>query len=140
MTPDEYIARAKQAARTSSWGTPSLLSALVTGWLTDSTVTRLEKPRRSDARERQQIAHRTLTGFAYHGHPSCYYGWLSLPEHARSDRVAHELANQDILVSTAEGFCVTPHPPNPLRLALGTPTLTELADALDRGAMIRTCG
>jgi DNA-binding transcriptional MocR family regulator len=132
VTPDKYNARAKQAVRTSSWGTPSLLSALVTGWLADGTVTRLEKDRRSDARQRQQVAHRALAGLGYRAHPSSYYGWLSLPKHTRSDHIAHELANEGILVSTAEGFCVTGHPPNALRLALGTPTLTELAAALDR--------
>ena len=50
VTPDQYISRAKQAVRTSSWGTSSLVSALVTGWLVDGTVTRIEKQRRSDAR------------------------------------------------------------------------------------------
>ncbi|MCV7412095.1 GntR family transcriptional regulator [Mycobacterium florentinum] len=132
VVPDENVARAKQAVRTSSWGTSSLVSALVTGWLTDGTVTRLEKQRRSDARERQQIAHRVLKGFDYQAHSSCYYGWLTLPERVRADYIAHELADQGILVSTAEAFCVTPHPPNALRLALGTPSLAELANALDR--------
>jgi DNA-binding transcriptional MocR family regulator len=50
----------------------------------------------------------------------------------RGDYVAHELADQGILVSTAEAFCVTAHPPNALRLALGTPSLTELGNALNR--------
>lgn len=131
VTPDDYVAQTKQAVRTSSWGTSSLVSGLVTGWLTDGTVTRLEKDRRSDARQRQQIAHHALHGLDYHAHPSSYYGWLVLPANARSDHIAHELANQGILVSTGEAFCVTTHPPNALRLALGTPTLTELADALD---------
>ena len=132
VTPDEYVTRAKQAVRTSSWGTPSLVSALVTGWLADGTVTRHEKNRRSDARERQQIAHRALDGLRYHGQPSCYYGWLRLPDEVRSDHVAHVLAKEGILVSTAEAFCVTPHPPNALRIALGTPSLVELDNALRR--------
>src|SRR5262249_25532913 len=94
VTPDECIAQTKQAVRTSSWGTSSLVSALVTGWLADGTVTRLEKQRRSDAQERQQIAHRALKGLDYHGHPACYYGWLRLPDNARSDHIAHELADE----------------------------------------------
>ncbi|OBA62277.1 GntR family transcriptional regulator [Mycobacterium sp. 1100029.7] len=132
VTPDEYVLRAKQAVRTSSWGTSSLVSTLVTNWLTDGTVARLEKQRRSDAQERQQMAHRALDGLQYQAHSSCYYGWLTLPEHVRGDYVAHELADEGILVSTAEAFCVTSHPPNALRLALGTPSLSELAYALDR--------
>ena len=111
---------------------PSLVSTLVTGWLTDGTVTRLEKRRRDDARDRQQIAHDALTGLRYLASPSSYYGWLRLPDNVRSDHIAHQLADEGILVSTAEAFCVTPHPPNALRLALGTPPLPELTKALDR--------
>ncbi|OBJ07910.1 PLP-dependent aminotransferase family protein [Mycobacterium sp. 1465703.0] len=132
VVPDGYITSAKQAVRTSSWGTSSLVSALVTGWLSDGTVTRLEKRRRIDARERQQIAHHALQGLDYHGPASCYYGWLRLPESVRGDAIAHELANNGILVSTADAFCVTQYPANALRLALGTPPHAELADALAR--------
>jgi DNA-binding transcriptional MocR family regulator len=132
VAPDQYISRAKQAVRTSSWGTSSLVSALVTGWLADGTVTRIEKRRRSDARERQQIAHGVFEGLNYCAHASSYYGWLTLPESARSDHIAHQLATEGILVSTADAFCVTTHPPNALRLALGTPSITELENALQR--------
>jgi DNA-binding transcriptional MocR family regulator len=95
-------------------------------------ATRLEKRRRDDARDRQQIAHDALTGLRYLASPSSYYGWLRLPDNVRSDHIAHQLADGGILVSTAEAFCVTPHPPNALRLALGTPPLPELTKALDR--------
>ena len=132
VVADQYISRAKDAVRASSWGTSSLVTALVTGWLTDGTVTRLEKHRRSDARERQRIAHDVLSGMNYHASMSSYYGWLRLPDHVRSDHIAHQLADDGILVSTAEAFCVTTHPPNALRLALGTPLLPELPRALNR--------
>jgi DNA-binding transcriptional MocR family regulator len=132
VAPDGYIAGSKEAVRTSTWGTSSVVSALVSNWLADGTVTRLEKDRRGDARQRQQIAHELLTGLDYHARASSYYGWLSLPEGIRSDDVAHQLADDGILVSTAEAFCVTTHPPNALRLALGTPALPELTQALGR--------
>ena len=132
VVPDQYISRTKEAVRASSWGTSSLVTALVTSWLSDGTVTRLEKHRRSDARERQQIAHDVLSGMNYHASMSSYYGWLRLPDHVRSDHIAHQLADDGILVSTAEAFCVTTHPPNALRLALGTPLLPELPRALHR--------
>ena len=73
-----------------------------------------------------------MTGLRYLASPSSYYGWLRLPDNVRSDHIAHQLADEGILVSTAEAFCVTPHPPNALRLALGTPPLPELTKALDR--------
>ncbi len=132
VAPDTYIASSKDAIRMSSWGTSSLVTALVTNWLNDGTVTRLEKDRRGDARERQQIAHEVLTGLNYHARSSSYYGWLSLPDGIRSDDISHQLADDGILVSTAEAFCITTHPPNALRLALGTPALPELTQALVR--------
>ena len=132
VVPDQYISRTKEAVRTSSWGTSSLVSALVTAWLDDGTVNLLETTRRADARERQQRAHSIFEGMNYHASPSSYYGWLRLPDNARSDDIAHALAKEGILVSTAEAFCVTPHPPNALRLALGTPLLPDLTKALHR--------
>jgi DNA-binding transcriptional MocR family regulator len=132
VVPDQYVSRTKEAVRTSSWGTSSLVSALVTNWLDDGTVTRLEKERRIDARDRQRIAHDVLAGLNYHARHSSYYGWLRLPDHVRGDFIAHQLADEGILVSTAEAFCVTTHPPNALRLALGTPRLSALAAALQR--------
>lgn len=132
VTPDRHLPRANQALRASSWGTSSLVSAVVTRWLADGTVARLEKDRRGDARRRQELARRALAPLDYHGAPSSYYGWLRLPDHARADGVAHRLGDRGVLVSTAQAFCVTAHPPNALRLALGTPTLSDLADALQR--------
>ena len=97
VVPDQYISRTKEAVRASSWGTSKSVTALVTSWLSDGTVTRLEKHRRSDARERQQIAHDVLSGMNYHASMSSYYGWLRLPDHVRSDHIAHQLADDGIL-------------------------------------------
>jgi DNA-binding transcriptional MocR family regulator len=132
VVPTQHISRAKEAVRTSSWGTSSLVSALATAWLADGTVSRLERSRRADAEKRQRIAHSTFEGLNYRANASSYYGWLRLFEEARSDQIAHVLAEEGILVSTGEAFCVTSHPPNALRLALGTPPLSDLTKALHR--------
>ncbi|WP_051053489.1 PLP-dependent aminotransferase family protein [Mycolicibacterium chubuense] len=132
VTPDGLVARTKNAVRTSSWGTSSIVSALVTAWISDGTVARREAQRRVDARDRQRVASRVLKSCDYSAHPVSYYGWLRLRDDQRSDHIAHLLADDGILVSSADVFCTTPHPPNALRLALGTPSIAQLITALHR--------
>jgi DNA-binding transcriptional MocR family regulator len=132
VAPDHLLPAMTRALRASSWSTPGLVTALATRWLRDGTVTTLETDRRADARRRQAIATRELAGLDYTAHPSAYSGWLRLPAEARSDHVAHVLANEGILVSTADAFAVNPHPPNALRLALGTVDETRLPSTLHR--------
>lgn len=119
-----------RSLRATSWGASTIASALTTRWLTDGTAARLEKQRRADARQRQLIARTELAGLDYQAHPASYSGWLVLPEHVRSDIVAHELADRGIMVSTADAFSTTAHAPNALRLALATPEPLDLTDAL----------
>ncbi|BAX99012.1 putative transcriptional regulator, GntR family protein [Mycobacteroides stephanolepidis] len=119
-----------RALRATSWGASTIASALTTRWLTDGTAAQLEELRRADARRRQSIARRELAGLTYHAHPGSYSGWLVLPEHARNDVIASDLADLGIMVSTADAFSTAPHAPNALRLALATPELPDLAAAL----------
>ena len=92
----------------------------------------MEKDRRDDAKARQHVARKALTGLDYSAHPSSYFGWLRLPEHVRADQAATRLADEGILTSTADAFSTTPHPPHALRLALATPPLSDLPNILDR--------
>jgi DNA-binding transcriptional MocR family regulator len=48
----------------------------------------------------------------------------------RADRVAADLAQQGVLVMTAESFAATHHVPQALRLALGALSLEALGKAL----------
>lgn len=130
VTPEAQRPALIRSLRATSWGASTIASALTTRWLTDGTVTRLEKLRREDARLRQLMARAELAGLDYRAHPSSYSGWLVLPEHARHDVVARELADRGIMVSTADAFSTTPHAPNALRLALATPAVSDLAEAL----------
>lgn len=130
VTPEAQRPALIRSLRATSWGASTIASALTTRWLTDGTVTRLEKLRREDARLRQLIARTELAGLDYRAHPSSYSGWLVLPEYARRDVVARELAERGIMVSTADAFSTTPHAPNALRLALATPAVSDLAEAL----------
>ncbi|MBB2991111.1 DNA-binding transcriptional MocR family regulator [Mycolicibacterium iranicum] len=119
-----------RSLRASSWGTSTLAVALATRWLTDGTAERLESSRREDAGERQRLATTELAGLQYHAHPASYLGWLTLPDEARHDVIARDLAEAGILVTTADAFATTKRIPNALRLALATPERADLILAL----------
>ncbi|MFF4795981.1 hypothetical protein ACFY2M_41360 [Streptomyces sp. NPDC001276] len=77
------------------------------------------------------IARRHLADLGYHGSPGAYWGWLPHPDELRSDIVPHRLAEQGILVSTAETFAATGHAPNALRLALAGADIDVLPDTFE---------
>ena len=64
--------------------------------------------------------------------PKLSNGWLRLEPHLRRDRVAAALAQEGILVSTADAFAIDGNPPQALRLALSEPPLEELPAVLRR--------
>ncbi|NKS56021.1 aminotransferase class I/II-fold pyridoxal phosphate-dependent enzyme [Rhodococcus hoagii] len=130
VAPEQHARALTSALRAGTWGSPGIVAALVTGWLADGTITRLEKDRRRDARTRQEIARAALDGLDYTAHPTSFFGWLSLPAELRADRAATRLAEEGILVSTADAFATVTHPPQGLRLALAAQPLDTLAETL----------
>lgn len=130
VTPAAHRSALISRLRAGSWGTSTIANALATRWLSDGTVQRLEKRRREDALHRQTIAQAQLAGLDYHAHPRSLFGWVNLPEDARSDIVARDLALRGIFVSTADAFATTAHAPNALRIALATPDHDTLTHAL----------
>ncbi len=130
VAPDAHLPALTRLLRVSTWGTPPLIAELATRWLRDGTVARLEDSHRADARRRQEIALGELGDLGWQAHPGSSFGWLPLPEEARSDAVAAELAGRGILVSPSDAFAVPPYVANGLRLALATPPVEELAAIL----------
>ncbi|MEU5874105.1 PLP-dependent aminotransferase family protein [Glycomyces sp. NPDC047369] len=126
VAPRTHHQTLTRALRATTWGTNALTTAITTRWLRDGTITRLETSRRHDARHRQTTAHAAFTGLDYHAHPAAYHGWITLPDHTRSDQTAHRLAHAGILTTTADAFTTGHHAPNALRIALANPPLTEL--------------
>lgn len=124
------VAAIERAIRATTWNTPAITTSIACRWLDDGTVERLEREKRMDARQRQAIARDVLDGLEYVGHPSSYFLWLPLAPDARADRTAASLARMHISVSTAEPFDTSTHPPQALRLALGSVDLSELRDTL----------
>lgn len=130
VAPPAHRDALTRVLRASSWGTSAVVAAMATRMLGDGTVDRMQKLRRDDARRRQGIATAELKGLGYQANPAAYWGWLTLPDDIRADIVAHRLADDGVLVSTADAFTVTPHTANALRVALASPPLDELAAAL----------
>ncbi|MFG3587338.1 PLP-dependent aminotransferase family protein [Streptomyces sp. NPDC047990] len=132
VVPDRHLEAATSGLRAAAWGAPGVITAIATSWISDGTVTRLEKDRREDAAARQDIARAALAGLDITAHPVSYTLWLALEPHQRTDHVAADLAEQGILVSTADAFATGPTRPRALRLALATPPRDELGAALRR--------
>ncbi|MFF2141608.1 PLP-dependent aminotransferase family protein [Kitasatospora sp. NPDC058190] len=132
VLPDRHLRAAATQLRAAAWGAPGLTTALATGWLADGTVARLEHQRRTDAAARQTLARAALAGLDVTAHATSYIQWLTLEPHQRPDHVAALLAAEGILISTADAFATTPHHPNAIRLALATPPLDRLPEALHR--------
>jgi DNA-binding transcriptional MocR family regulator len=120
----------ERAIRATTWNTPALTTAIVTRWLEDGTVARLEAQKRADALRRQAMAADALNGLEQSTYPTSYFTWVKLPDNARADRIAATLAESRISISTAEPFAITPNPPQAIRLALGSASLAALPDAL----------
>lgn len=132
VVPDRHVDAVTRSLRAATWGVPGVVTALATGWIADGTVGRLEAARREDAAARQDIARAAFAGMAVTAHRTSYIVWLGLEPHQRPDHVAAVLAQEGILVSTADAFATGPHRPPALRLALGTPPLGELGPVLRR--------
>ena len=130
VTAHDKVAAVERVIRATTWNTPALTTAIACRWLEDGTVDRLEAHKRTDAHMRQAIARDVFAGLPFASHPSSYFIWLPLAEHARADRIATSLARQRISVSTAEPFATTAIVPQALRLALGSIDVADLRRTL----------
>jgi DNA-binding transcriptional MocR family regulator len=128
--PAHRLDALKRTVKATTWNTPGVMTAITCAWLDDGTVDALEAQKRADARDRQALADRLLSGLPVVRHPSSYFLWLPLAEDARADQVALELMREHVSVSTAEPFCTSVHIPHAIRLALGSVSMDTLREAL----------
>lgn len=130
VAPPSAVPSLERAIRATTWNTPALTTAIACRWLEDGTVDHLEAQKRDDAKARQALAGQELAGLPLISHPSSYFTWLPLPDDARADRLTATLARQHISVSTAEPYTTSTHPPQAIRLALGSTDLDTLRSTL----------
>ena len=130
--PLPWVSKMERVIRATIWNTPGVMTALVSSWIDDGTVVRLEGEKRQDARARQRLATEVLGPLPRVGHPGSYFVWLPLAEEVRADRVAVALMREQVSVSTAQPFATSAHVPHAIRLALGSVAPDALRQALTK--------
>ena len=117
--------------RSGGWAATGFAFAAAQRMMSDGTVTELVKRKREDAGERQRVAAECLAGFSVEADRRSYHLWLPLPEHWRSQAVVTAAARRGIALTPSSAFAVSPgHAPNAIRLALATPPIGRLREAL----------
>lgn len=130
VCPETYRPALERAVRATAWNTPSVITSLVCNWIKDGTVSRFEILKRRDARQRQAVLRSNLGNLRCVTHSNSYFAWIPMPDEARADRVAKNLMNCNISVSTAEPFSTSLVVPQAIRLALGSVTTDALYKAI----------
>src|SRR5215831_2562167 len=99
--------------------------------ISDGTADRIARMKREDAQLRQRIAAECLAGFRLQGDRRAYHLWLGLPEPWRSEAFVATAARHGIALTPSSAFAIGPgHAPNAVRLALASPRIERLREAL----------
>ncbi|MCF3145622.1 PLP-dependent aminotransferase family protein [Streptomyces platensis] len=119
------------ALRTGTWTASRFALDAGTRWMTDGTAAAAEEEKRGDAAARQRIAAERLAGFRVRADPQAYHCWWELPEPWRADTFVAAAARRGIAVTPSGAFAIgSGHVPNAVRLALASPPVDVLAEAL----------
>ncbi|AQW48389.1 PLP-dependent aminotransferase family protein [Streptomyces violaceusniger] len=132
MTPEGMTQHFAAALRSGTWTAHRFALEAATCWMTDGTASTIEHAKRSDAAQRQRIAAARLASQTIQADPHAYHCWWELPAPWRADTFVAAAARRGIAVTPAGAFAVGPgHVPNAVRLALASPPVDVLADALE---------
>jgi DNA-binding transcriptional MocR family regulator len=131
VPPVDVVDRVAAALRSGVWAAGRFALAAATRWMTDGTATTIERAKRADAVARQEILAHRFAGFVVRADPRAYHCWWELPEPWRAETFVAAAARRGIAVSPAAAFAVGQgRAPNAVRLAMASPPLDVLADAL----------
>lgn len=131
VAPDALIAPIAAALRAGAWAPSGLALAVGTRWMADGTAAAIGAAKRKDAAARQHILRHAFAGLAVQSDPRAYHAWLTLPTPWRAETFVTAAARQGIAITPAAAFATEPgHAPNAVRLALGSPSLVQLGEAL----------
>ncbi|MFG2209661.1 PLP-dependent aminotransferase family protein [Streptomyces sp. NPDC048638] len=119
------------ALRSGAWTAPGFALDAATRWMADGTAAAIEADKRRDAAARRQLAAARLAPYTVRSDPHAYHLWWELPDPWRADTFVAAAARRGIAVTPAGAFTIgRGHAPNAVRLALASPPLDALADAL----------
>jgi DNA-binding transcriptional MocR family regulator len=123
--------------RAGAWSVSPLALDLGICLMSDGTATEITRLKRADARKRQAIVAKCLSGFELMADQRSYHVWLQLPDRWRSEAFAAAAARHGISLTPSNAFTIAPgHAPNAVRLALGLPTHEQLRAAADKLAQL----
>jgi len=123
--------RLMASVRSGGWGAPGYALQASQRLIADGTVAVIAAKKREDAAQRQRIAAECLAGFAVQADARAYHLWLTLPEPWRSEAFVAAAARRGIALTPSSAFTVGQgHAPNAVRLALASPPVERLREAL----------
>ncbi|MGW9596642.1 aminotransferase-like domain-containing protein [Streptomyces chartreusis] len=132
VTPTHLTHNIASSLRSGAWMASGFALAAAVQWMTDGTAAMIEKAKQRDAITRQKIAAKQLAGQVVRADVHAYHCWWELPEPWRAETFVAAAARQGIAVTPAAAFTIGPgHAPNAVRLALASPPVDALAQALD---------
>lgn len=133
VCPEGLLPQITRAIRTGGWSPTGVSLALVTHLMACGAAAGIEEGKRADARLRQQVARRVLQGLTLRGDPRAYNLLLELPPQWRAQTYAAAAGRAGIAVTPAAEFAMgSSSGPNAVRLALASPPLEALSEALQR--------
>ncbi|MFI9823606.1 PLP-dependent aminotransferase family protein [Streptomyces sp. NPDC052013] len=106
VVPEGRAEQVGAALRSGGWTAGSFAVEVARRWMTDGTVTRLVRAKRTDAARRQRLVAQHLRGFAVQADPRAYYAWWSLPQPWRADTFTAAAAAHGIAVTPGPSFAV----------------------------------
>jgi DNA-binding transcriptional MocR family regulator len=123
--------------RSGVWTASGFALAAAGRWIADGTAAGLAQAKRDDASVRQRIAAARLAGLDVVADPVSYHCWWQLPVPWRADTFVAAAARRGIAITPAAAFAVTAgQAPNAVRLALASPPVAALEQALERLASL----
>jgi DNA-binding transcriptional MocR family regulator len=139
--PAHLRERIMTSVRSGGWTAPGYVFEAGQRLMADGTAGAIAARKREDAIERQRIAAKCLSGFSVQADGRAYHLWLTLPERWRSESFVAAAARQGIGLTPSSAFAIGHgHAPNAVRLALASPPLDQLREALQRVAKLLHAG
>jgi len=129
--PVDLRERLVASLRSGGWAAQAYALEAGERLIRDGTADRIARMKREDAQRRQRMARECLAGFCLQGDPRAYHLWLGLPEPWRSEAFVATAARRGIALTPSSAFTVGQgHAPSAVRLALASPPLARLREAL----------
>ncbi len=120
VAPDGMARRLGAVTRSLCRMATPLAAEIASRWIEDGSADHMARWQRKEARTRQQIARRALTGVSCITHPDSFHMWIPLPEPWRAGEFTSHLQNRGVVVIPADAFMVGRNKPlHAVRVCLG---------------------